>query len=153
MRIKKTSNTRALAGKVVNIKSESTTDAYSCDYINDKINDTGWKVATLKEGFTSGSLASEGNLMYRRIGNLVYTKGSLSGFTAFSQTCATLPVGYRPPTRIDAYGSYSGTKTANFTIGSNGNIGLVNNRDNNVSSDQWYALCTSWITDDAFPSS
>lgn len=35
MRIKKTSNTRALAGKVVNVNSGSTTDAYSCDYIND----------------------------------------------------------------------------------------------------------------------
>ena len=35
MRIKKTSNTRALAGKVVNVNSESTTDTYSCDYIND----------------------------------------------------------------------------------------------------------------------
>lgn len=34
MRIKKTSNTRALAGKVVNVKNNSTTDAYSCDYIN-----------------------------------------------------------------------------------------------------------------------
>lgn len=34
MRIKKTSNTRAIAGKVVNVKNNSTTDAYSCDYIN-----------------------------------------------------------------------------------------------------------------------
>ena len=34
MRIKKTSNTRALAGKVVNVKNNSTTDAYSCDYLN-----------------------------------------------------------------------------------------------------------------------
>lgn len=34
MRIKKTSNTRALAGKTVNAFSNSTTDAYSCDYVN-----------------------------------------------------------------------------------------------------------------------
>lgn len=34
MRIKKTSNTRALAGKVVNTNSNSTIDAYSCDYLN-----------------------------------------------------------------------------------------------------------------------
>ena len=34
MRIKKTSETRALAGKTVNAFSNSTTDAYSCDYIN-----------------------------------------------------------------------------------------------------------------------
>ena len=35
MRIKKTSNTRAIAGKVLNVNSGSTTDTYSCDYIND----------------------------------------------------------------------------------------------------------------------
>lgn len=34
MRIKKTSNTRALAGKTVNAFSNSTTDAYNCDYVN-----------------------------------------------------------------------------------------------------------------------
>jgi len=34
MRIKKTSNTRALAGKVVNTYSTSQENAYSCDYTN-----------------------------------------------------------------------------------------------------------------------
>lgn len=34
MRIKKTSNTRALAGKVLNVNNNSTIDTYSCAYIN-----------------------------------------------------------------------------------------------------------------------
>ena len=35
MRIKKTSETRPIAGTVVNAYSESQTSAYSCDFIND----------------------------------------------------------------------------------------------------------------------
>ena len=38
MRIKKTSNTRAIAGKVLNVNSGSTTDTYSCVYVNTKLN-------------------------------------------------------------------------------------------------------------------
>lgn len=34
MRIKKTSETRALAGIILNAQNNSTTDTYSCDYIN-----------------------------------------------------------------------------------------------------------------------
>lgn len=34
MRIKKTSETRALAGTILNAQNSSTTDTYSCDYIN-----------------------------------------------------------------------------------------------------------------------
>lgn len=37
MRIKKTSNTRAIAGKALNVASESTTDTYSCNYVNNLI--------------------------------------------------------------------------------------------------------------------
>lgn len=36
-KIKKTSETRAVAGKILNVKSGSTTDTYSSDYINDLI--------------------------------------------------------------------------------------------------------------------
>lgn len=36
MRIKKTSNTRATSAKVLNVNSGSTTDTYSCDFINKK---------------------------------------------------------------------------------------------------------------------
>ena len=46
MRIKKTTETRALAGTVVNTYSESQTSAYSCDYMN-------WK--TLAEGVDGGT--------------------------------------------------------------------------------------------------
>lgn len=37
MRIKKTSETRAVAGKILNVNSGSTTDTYSCDYMNKEL--------------------------------------------------------------------------------------------------------------------
>lgn len=56
MRIKKTSNTRAIAGKVLNVANASTTDTYSCDYINDKLNNS---IISDYETITSGSAWQE----------------------------------------------------------------------------------------------
>lgn len=49
MRIKKTSATRVLASTVVNANSESTENAYSCDYVNKNFGELIWT----NIGFTS----------------------------------------------------------------------------------------------------
>lgn len=106
-----------------------------------------WQNIPLQSGFTTPGLASSGELMYRKIGDIVYIKGSVKGFTAINQAFATLPEGYRPDTRIDCYGSYSGTKTANVIIGNNGVMTLVNNQEGTITSANWVTICTSFVVE------
>ena len=113
--------------------------------LSEILNDSDWIELPLNSGFTSNALASSGKLMYRKINGIVYIKGSVKGFTGFNITCGTLPEGYRPTTRIDSYGSYSGTKTANIIISASGNINLLNNQDGAISSDNWVTICTSFV--------
>lgn len=236
MRIKKTSNTRAIAGKVLNVPSESTTDTYSCDYLNNKINtqqittantnandykttgfyfftntylptnapsgtangwlqvielsntavkqiwhnrtndnrmyirvsinattwsnwkeitpgDTGWIKATLNSGYTHNALASAGDLMYRRIGNTVYVKGSVKGFTAANTSCCQLPEGYRPATRIDFMLGTGGAYYSKGMMTSSGNLQMNYDSRGSYSADNWYSFCANWITEEGFPES
>lgn len=136
----------------VQLEKSSTATTYS-QYRNYDIQDTGWITATMKSGFTNNGLSSSGDLMYRRIGSVVYIKGSVKGFTDVSQTCSTLPTGYRPPTRHDCYGSESSNYIAKFQVNASGDIVLLGGtRGTYTNASQWYAICTSFITDDAFPS-
>lgn len=65
MRIKKTSNTRAVAGKIVNVNNNSDTDTYSCNYQN---NYFGGKVLYSSTGSTSANLSeSVANFSYIEI--------------------------------------------------------------------------------------
>lgn len=132
-----------------NVTANITVPTQISDLTNDL--DTGWKTATLNSGFTQSGLASAGDLMYRRIGNIVYIKGSVKGFTATSQACTQLPTGYRPSTRIDFYGSESADYIGKFMVTSTGNITYLGGTRGSVASSQWFNMCTSFITDDSFP--
>lgn len=66
MRIKKTSNTRAIAGKVVNVPSESTTDAYSCDYVNKLTNVENLTMPTITQTLTYNASGS----YFKKCGNV-----------------------------------------------------------------------------------
>lgn len=117
-----------------------------------KLNDTGWIEATLEQGYTTPALASAGKLMYRRIGNVVYIKGSISGFTAFDGIpCCHIPTGFRPPTRICINAEYTGSHLALFRLSSGGDLALNYNQGETVTSSQWYNLTGSFVTDDTFP--
>ena len=153
MRIKKVSETTPVQAQIVDGYSESTTDGYSANYINQYTQDTGWLEPTMESGFTTGALSSSGNLMYKRIGKEVYIKGSVKGFTATSQACCQLPSGYRPATRIDCSLGTGGNYFARGMISSGGNITLLGDTRTSLSADNWYSICTSYITDDDFPSS
>ena len=58
------------------------------------LTDSGWIAFSLQNSWTAGGAETP---YYRKIGNVVYLKGSVtkSGVTAF-ETVATLPSGYRP---------------------------------------------------------
>lgn len=78
---------------IKNSNNNSTTDTYSCDYINGKLYDSGWKNATLENGWTN---ISNRTMKYRKIGNVVYIQGTISGGTyAAGTTLFTLPEGFK----------------------------------------------------------
>lgn len=56
--------------------------------------DSGWIYPTLENGWNNSS-AHASPVRYRKIGNVVYIAGSITGGT-FRSTIFTLPVGFRP---------------------------------------------------------
>lgn len=89
----KAKQSAGVIANVSNTSSNSTTDTYSCDYINGKLYDSGWKNATLENNWTN---VSNRNMKYRRIGNVVYVQGTITGGTyAAGTTLFTLPEGFR----------------------------------------------------------
>ena len=146
-------NNQAEVGDITTLNTTNKTSVVNAvNEVNTKLQDTGWITAELFEGFSSG-LASAGTFMYRRIGNIVYLKGSAKGFgEAPNNACAQLPEGFRPATRIDFYASESGNYIAKFQVASSGYVSYLGGTRGSVSSTQWFNMCTSYITDEDFPS-
>lgn len=120
------------------IKYKEDTDS---EWVNilDYISDTGWitvpakgdgKISNSPGNFITPGLSSAGVIQYRRIGKQVFIKGSvkgnnLSNADAAYRTIFTLPVGFRPPTRMDFMSMGSGCNPINITIASSGQVWLT----------------------------
>lgn len=128
----KATQSAGLVANVSNIQSESTTDTYSCDYINGELNDintklydSGWKTATLQNGWTN---ISNRTMKYRRIGNVVYIQGTISGGTyTAGTTLFTLPEGFRNTMPYQKFvGEYysSGAQVGFIYVYNNGIVAL-----------------------------
>lgn len=59
--------------------------------LENKTAETEWVTCTMNSGFTNGALASAGNLMYSKVRNVVFIKGSCKGFKSGNVICAQLP--------------------------------------------------------------
>lgn len=59
--------------------------------LENKTAETEWITCTMNSGFTNGALSSSGNLMYSKVGKLVYLKGSCKGFKSGNVICTQLP--------------------------------------------------------------
>ena len=95
MRIKKTSNTRALAGKVVNVNSESTTDAYSCDYVNDELSDINDELSGINNELSNKVVNSMAGSETTKAPSVAAVKNAIStatGWTALATVSGTTPV-------------------------------------------------------------
>lgn len=93
---------------IKNSNNNSTTNAYSCNYINGKLYDSGWQTATLENNWVS---VSGRTMKYRKIGHVVYVQGSITGGTYDAETTLfTLPEGYRNTMPYQKFiGEYYGT--------------------------------------------
>lgn len=118
---------------------------------NNYTKDTGWIKATLNSGFTHNGLATSGDFMYRRIGKTVFVKGSVKGFTTANVGFVTLPVGFRPSTRIDFMGATGGAYLVKAIVSTGGVITMTADSRGTYDANNWYAFCTSYITDNEFP--
>lgn len=83
MRIKKTSETRALAGNIVNAYSESQNSTYSCDYLNKCNNYSGTEVNTGKKWV-------DGKDIYRR--TVFYDFNATSSSGSFSKDVSSFNI-------------------------------------------------------------
>jgi hypothetical protein len=79
MIIQKTSETRPLASHTVNAYSESESNAYSCDYINDALDYSTDEVNTHKKWI-------DGKDIYRKVYQFDFTSGQTQKSTANTQT-------------------------------------------------------------------
>lgn len=128
--------------KITNLQTKITA-------LESKTAETEWTTCTMQSGFTNGALASAGNLMYMKTGKLVCIKGSCKGFNSDRVTCAQLPEGYRPSTRIDFYAGTSSNRIAKAMITSGGYIQLLadTNVNANFDENQWYSFCTAFVAE------
>lgn len=115
-----------LVGAVTDSFSNSTTDTYSCNYINDKLlYDSGWKNASLENNWTS---ISGRTMKYRKIGNVVYVQGTITGGTYSAGTrLFSLPEGYRNTMNYQKFiGEYFGTtgQVGFIYVSTNGDVKL-----------------------------
>jgi hypothetical protein len=99
-------NDQAISGiNVPEVKTSNTTsdtDVYSCNYVNNKLQDTGWIELQTEQGFTP---TSWNKLKYRKKNGIVCITGSvdLTEATSWTKLITTLPEGCRPPTELDIY--------------------------------------------------
>ena len=130
----KVSQTRALAGKTVNAFSNSTTDAYSCDYVNDR------NTYSTSETFT-GKYWIDGKPIYRKV--VPFTLSSTTGSFQYQAHGISNIGTYR---HIELYYTISEGywKTPNDAIVEIGvtsaNIQYYNNNNSYVAGQDAYAI-------------
>lgn len=59
--------------------------------LEDKTAETKWTTCTMNDGFTNGALSSSENLMYKKVGAMIFIKGSCKGFKSGNVICTQLP--------------------------------------------------------------
>ena len=85
------SSLKKILESIKNIYSKITSLTNQVAALENKTAETEWTTCTMNSGFTNGALGSSGDLMYRKIGNIVYIKGSCKGFKSGNVICTQLP--------------------------------------------------------------
>lgn len=85
------SSLKKILESIKNIYTKITNLTTRVTALENKTAETEWVTCTMNSGFTNGALSSSGNLMYSKVGKLVYLKGSCKGFKSGNVICAQLP--------------------------------------------------------------
>lgn len=85
------SSLKKILESIKNIYSKITSLTTRVTNLENKTVETEWTTCTMNSGFTNGALSSSKNLMYIKIGNMVFIKGSCKGFKSGNTVCTQLP--------------------------------------------------------------
>lgn len=108
------------------LTSTSITEAASANavkMVNDKVLDTGWITLAANSGWNS--TATFRFLQYRKVGNVVYVRGSVVPSAGYNNTIGSLPSGFRPRSTIALAISVDSNTSYPLLIGNTGVILLL----------------------------
>lgn len=134
--------------------SKTVTVHYECAYYGESWGswnvvhhmDSGWLALPLGTGVSAHNAATF-PCQYRKIGNEVFVKGCVKGFTDVEKVVATLPEGYRPASSFYIQRSTNGGKTDTFNLETNGNIKRVATTLDNRATDNYHFIDVHFLTD------
>lgn len=108
--------------------------------------DSGWLDLPLESGISAHN-ASGFPCNYRKIGNTVYVRGCVTGFSEVEKVIATLPEGFRPSSSVYIQRSTNGGKTDTFNVRSNGIIERVATTLPTLATDNYHFIDMIFLVD------
>lgn len=134
--------------------SKNTTVHYECAYYGGAWGtwrsvhevDTGWIDLPLASGISAHN-SNAFPCDYRKIGNTVYVRGCITGFTDVEKVVATLPEGFRPSNSFYIQRSTNGGKTDTFNVRNNGNIERVATTLPTLVTDNYHFIDVTFLVD------
>jgi hypothetical protein len=122
-----------------------------CEYLLGLVTDSGWITLPLAEGITAYNEANVPE--YRKVGKIVFLRGTVKGITARNTVIGTLPEGYRP-NKAHPYVQNTSLGAGNFatqtrlTVTTTGDVKLEAISDNAVfDASKWFPIATSFLID------
>ena len=110
--------------------------------------DTGWRSATLQNGWAAAGASANVNPAVRRVGRTVYVRlRNLDGAAATNQTAMTLPAGFVPPSADGGVG-YVGGQFRVISVFTNGTLNVPNGQG---VAGLGAAMSIALLTDQAWP--
>ena len=123
---------------------ENTWSNWETGYL--KPEDSGWKTLPLQTGVTVQNPAYF-PCMYRKINNVVYVKGCVTGFAEVEKVIAVLPEGYRPAQSFYLQRATSAGKTNTYNIRTNGNIERIATTLEPQATSNYHFIDMQFLTD------
>lgn len=108
--------------------------------------DSGWLNLPLANGISAHN-ATSFPCEYRKINNVVYVRGCVTGFSDVEKVIATLPEGYRPSTSFYIQRATNGGKTDTINVRTNGNIERVSTTLPTLAADNYHFIDVSFLVD------
>jgi len=104
----------------------------------------GWKDLELAAGISVGSIVKKAQ--YKKVGNIVYIRGDVTGISAANTTIATLPTDCRPSVQTSSLNAVAGQKYASICVNPSGKLILEWINDNSYNH-SWHSINMSYTVD------
>lgn len=122
-----------------------------CEYLLGLVTDSGWITLPLAEGITA---YNEANIPeFRKVGKIVFLRGTVKGVTARNTVIGNLPEGYRPnkahPYPQNTSSITGGIATmSRMVVTTTGDIQVQGITEGaSYGADKWFPIATSFLVD------